>query len=284
MNSKVLFKDLVKAITIDESIDEIQAMAYIILENTLKVSRTDVLTERDVPVTSADENAIRNTIRRINRQEPIQYVFGWTEFYGRKFNVNPDVLIPRPETEELVSLVKEYTKGRTISEPRILDIGTGSGCIAVTLALEIPGSKVFATDISEKALETARQNAASLKASVGFFNNNIIDQDIPVEPLDVVISNPPYIPLSEKPAMKNNVIKFEPAHALFVSDEDPVVFYRAIAKKAFASLQSGGLLAVEINERFGSDVASILTDLGFAHVRILKDLFNKERIVKGIRG
>jgi release factor glutamine methyltransferase len=258
-------------------------MAYIILENMLKVSRTDVLTERDASVTSADENAIRNTVRRINSHEPIQYVFGWTEFYGRRFNVNPDVLIPRPETEELVSLVKEYTKERNVSGPRILDIGTGSGCIAVTLALEIPGSKVFATDISEKALETARQNAASLKAVVGFFNNNIIDQDIPVEPLDVVISNPPYIPLSEKPSMKDNVIRFEPSQALFVSDGDPVVFYRAIAKKAFASLHSGGLLAVEINERFGSDVVSILTDLGFADIRILKDLFHKERIVKGIR-
>jgi len=283
MNSKVLFNDLVKAITIDEGIDEIQAMAYIILENTLRVSRTDVLTERDVQVTSAENSAIGNTVRRINSQEPIQYVFGWTEFYGRKFNVNPDVLIPRPETEELVSLVKEYTKGRNISGPRILDIGTGSGCIAVTLALEIPGSKVFATDISEKALETARQNAAALKAVVDFFNNSIIDQDIPVEPLDVVISNPPYIPLSEKPSMKDNVIRFEPTQALFVSDGDPVVFYRAIAKKAFASLRSGGLLAVEINERFGSDVASILTDMGFADVRILKDLFHKERIVKGIR-
>src|SRR5688572_16919704 len=221
MNSKVLFNDLVKAITIDEGIDEIQAMAYIILENTLRVSRTDVFTERDVPVTSADENAITNAVRRINSQEPIQYVFGWTEFYGRKFNVNRDVLIPRPETEELVSLVKEYIKARNILGPRILDVGTGSGCIAVTLALEIPGSNVFATDISEKAIETARQNAAALKAVVGFFNHSIIDQDIPVEQLDVVISNPPYIPLSEKPSMKNNVIRFEPSLALFVSDGDP---------------------------------------------------------------
>ena len=283
MNSKVLFNDLVKAITIDEGIDEIQVMAYIILENTLRVSRTDVLTERDVSITSTDENAITNAVSRINSQEPIQYVFGWTEFYGRRFNVNPDVLIPRPETEELVSQVKEFTKGRNISGPRILDIGTGSGCIAVTLALEIPGSKVFATDISERALETAQQNAASLKAVVDFFNNNIIDQDIPIEALDVVISNPPYIPISERPSMKDNVIRFEPSQALFVSDGDPVVFYRAIAKKAFASLDSGGLLAVEINERFGSEVASILTDLRFADVRILKDLFHKERIVKGIR-
>jgi release factor glutamine methyltransferase len=283
MNSKVLFNDLVKAITIDESVEEIQAMVYIILENTLRVSRTDVLTEKDVSFPSADENAIWNIVRRINSQEPIQYVFGWTEFYGRRFKVNPDVLIPRPETEELVSLVKEYIKTRNILGPRMLDVGTGTGCIAVTLALEIPGSKVFATDISETALETARQNAAELKGVVGFLNHNIIDQDIPVEQLDVVISNPPYIPLSEKSSMKNNVIRFEPPLALFVSDGDPVVFYRAIASKAFSSLHSGGLLAVEINERFGSDVASILADAGFADVRILKDLFNKERIVKGIR-
>ena len=283
MNSKVLFNDLVKAITIDESVDEIQAMVYIILENTLRVSRTDVLTEKDVSFPSADENAIWNIVRRINSQEPIQYVFGWTEFYGRRFKVNPDVLIPRPETEELVSLVKEYIKTRNILGPRMLDVGTGTGCIAVTLALEIPGSKVFASDISETALETARQNAAELKGVVGFLNHNIIDQDIPVEQLDVVISNPPYIPLSEKSSMKNNVIRFEPPLALFVSDGDPVVFYRAIASKAFASLHSGGLLAVEINERFGSDVASILVGAGFADVRILKDLFNKERIVKGIR-
>jgi release factor glutamine methyltransferase len=283
MNSNVLFNDLVKAITIDESVDEIQMMVYMILENTLALSRTDVLTERDVEVESAVDILIKSAISRINNQEPIQYVFGWTEFYGRKFNVNPDVLIPRPETEELISLVKEYVKEKNIMRPRILDIGTGSGCIAVTLALEIPGSKVFATDISQNAIEKAQQNATALNAVVGFFNNNVVDDDLGLTTLDVVVSNPPYIPLAEKESMKNNVTRFEPSQALFVSDADPLIFYRAIAGKATMCLRTGGLLAVEINERFASDVARIFEDSGFEDVRIIKDLFHKERIVKGMR-
>jgi release factor glutamine methyltransferase len=283
MNSKVLFNDLVKAITIDESPDEIQTMAYIILMNTLGLSRTDVLTERNVEVASPADESIKSAVRRINSQEPIQYVFGWTEFYGRKFEVNPAVLIPRPETEELVSLVKAHIKEKKIAKPRILDIGTGSGCIAVTLALEIPGSKVFATDVSQNALETARQNATALNAAVGFFNNNVLEDDLPVLTLDVVVSNPPYIPLGEKASMKDNVTRFEPSQALFVSDEDPLIFYKAIAAKASACLDSGGLLAAEINERFGSDVTRIFEDSGFEDVRIQKDLFHKERIVKGLR-
>jgi release factor glutamine methyltransferase len=283
MNSKVLFNDLVKAITIDESVDEIQMMVYMILENTLALSRTDVLTERDVEVESAVDILIKSAISRINNQEPIQYVFGWTEFYGRKFNVNPDVLIPRPETEELITLVKEYVKEKNIMRPRILDIGTGSGCIAVTLALEIPGSKVFATDISQNAIEKAQQNATALNAVVGFFNNNVVDDDLGLTTLDVVVSNPPYIPLAEKESMKNNVTRFEPSQALFVSDADPLIFYRAIAGKATMCLRTGGLLAVEINERFASDVARIFEDSGFEDVRIIKDLFHKERIVKGMR-
>ncbi len=283
MNSKVLFNDLVKAITLDESIDEVQTIAYIILENTIAVSRTDVFTERDVTITKADHNAIKNIIERINDHEPIQYVFGETEFYGRKFKVNSSVLIPRPETEELVALVKDHFNSSNVSGPRIVDIGTGTGCIAISLALEIPGAKIFATDVSVEAVETARYNAIALKVNVDFFNTNILRDDIPVGGLDAVVSNPPYIPFSEKPTMKNNVTRFEPSVALFVSDEDPVIFYRAIAEKAFKSLTAGGLLAVEINERFGLEVAKVLTKLGFTNVRIVNDLFGKERIVKGLR-
>ena len=283
MNSKVLFHDLVKSITIDESIDEIQSIAYLILENTLALTRTDVLTEREITITSGDDSTIKNIVARINDHEPLQYVLGETEFYGRKFKVNSAVLIPRPETEELVTLVKDHFNTTKISEPQIIDIGTGAGSIAISLALEIPGAKVFATDVSADALEIARFNTIALGANVNFLNSNILLNAIPVERLDAVVSNPPYIPLSERAAMKNNVTRFEPALALFVSDEDPIMFYRVIAGKAFKALTAGGLLAVEINERFGTDVAKILTNMGFTSVHIVRDLFGKERIVKGLR-
>jgi release factor glutamine methyltransferase len=283
MNSKVLFNELVKAITVDESIDEIQSIAYIILENMLVLSRTDIYMEREVTITSADDSAIKNIITRINNHEPLQYVFGETEFYGRKFKVNSSVLIPRPETEGLITLVKDHFKAIKNLEPQIVDIGTGTGSIAISLALEIPAAKVFATDVSADALEIAHFNATALNAKVQFFNSNILFDTIPIERLDAVVSNPPYIPLSERMAMKDNVTRFEPSLALFVSDEDPLIFYRVIAEQALKSLTSGGLLAVEINERFGSDVVKILTNLGFTNVRIVKDLFGKERIVKGLR-
>jgi release factor glutamine methyltransferase len=283
MNSKALFNDLVKAITIDESIDEIQTIVYIILQNTVAISRTDVFTEREVTITGADDSSIKSIIRRVNNHEPVQYVFGETEFYGRKFKVNSSALIPRPETEELVRLVKDHFNATKISEPQIVDIGTGTGSIAISLALEIPGAKVFATDVSAEALEIARLNRNALSAKVNFFNSNILLEAIPVEGLDAVVSNPPYIPLSERASMKSNVTSFEPSLALFVSDEDPLIFYRAIAGKAFQSLTTDGLLAVEINERFGPDVAKILTNTGFTNVCIVKDLFGKERIVKGLR-
>lgn len=283
MNSKALFNDLVKAITIDESIDEIQTIVYIILQNTVAISRTDVFTEREVTITGADDSSIKSIIRRINNHEPVQYVFGETEFYGRKFKVNSSALIPRPETEELVKLVKDHFNATKIPEPQIVDIGTGTGSIAISLALEIPGAKVFATDVSSEALAIARYNATTLSAKVNFFNSNILHEVIPVEGLNAVVSNPPYIPLSERASMKSNVTSFEPSLALFVLDEDPLIFYRAIAGKAFQSLTTDGLLAVEINERFGPDVAKILTNTGFTNVCIVKDLFGKERIVKGLR-
>jgi release factor glutamine methyltransferase len=226
---------------------------------------------------------LKDAVKRINDHEPVQYVFGETEFFGRTFKVNPSVLIPRPETEELVSLVKDHFNERNIAAPRILDIGTGSGCISVTLALEFPAATLFASDVSKEALDTAAQNAATLKASVNFFNSDILTNEVPLKELDAIVSNPPYIPLSERGAMKNNVTRFEPSLALFVSDDDPMIFYKAISIKAFGVLRPGGLIALEINERLGSDVVSVLTQAGFHSVQTVKDLFRKERIVKGLR-
>lgn len=283
MNSKALFNDLINAITIDESVDEIETIAYIILENTVAVSRTDVFAEKEIAVTAENKHALKDIINRINNHEPVQYVFGETEFYGRKFKVNPSVLIPRPETEELVTLVKDHFKKTKTLHPRILDIGTGTGCIAISLALEIKDANVYASDVSAEALEIARLNASALNAKINFFRSDVLLDKWPFQELEAVVSNPPYIPLSEKPAMRNNVTRFEPSLALFVSDEDPIIFYKTIAAKAHLALTPGGLLAMEINERFGSHVAGSLVEVGFTNVKIVKDLFGKERIVKGLR-
>lgn len=283
-NSKALFLDLVNQIKIDESLDEIHSMAYILLENLFSISRTDLLSEKEVMMGQAEEKKIRKIIQRINSHEPIQYILGETEFYGRKFIVDSSVLIPRPETEELVRSILTYVNTADIIDRKfkILDIGTGSGCIPITLALEIPGAAAFASDVSDLPLEVARKNALRLNAIVQFFKNDILQDEIPFHDLDVVVSNPPYIPWNEKESMKNNVLAFEPHLALFVPDDDPVLFYRVIAEKARRALRSKGLLVVEINERFGNDIATVLKDNGFTEVQVVRDLFEKERIVKGI--
>lgn len=283
-NSKVLFLDLVNQIKIDENRDEIQSMVYILLENLFSLSRADVLSEKEVVIHDTDKATIESIIRRINLHEPIQYILGMTAFYGRNFSVNEAVLIPRPETEELVRLIVAYChRVHSQSKPcRILDIGTGSGCISITLALEIENATVFATDVSLDSLSVAIENASQLGASVQFFASDIVRDQIPVAKLDVVVSNPPYIPMVEKESMSRNVIDFEPHLALFVKDEDPLFFYKIIVEKSRIVLTSQGLLAVEVNERFGNEVASLFREKGFKEVLVVKDLYGKDRIVTGI--
>ncbi len=286
-NSKALFQDLVKQITLNEDRDEIHSMAHEILENLLGLSRTDILSEKQIE-TSKIEAKLTDVIKRVNQHEPIQYIFGEAYFFGRKFRVNPSVLIPRPETEELVRLIISEMKNRPThsididSKIKILDIGTGSGCIPISLALEITDSEVFAIDISEDALQIAQQNATSLNAEVQFSRLDILNDDIPFQNLDVVVSNPPYIALSEKKDMGNNVVDHEPHLALFVEDEDALIFYSAIVSKSKKVLKSGGLLAVEINERFGKEVADLFKHNNFQAIEVIKDLSGKDRIVKGI--
>ncbi len=283
MNSKKLFHELVKGITIDDTHDEIQSMVYLLLEHFFFVSRTDVFGEKEIELTSSSENKIRDAVRRINRGEPLQYVLGETEFYGRMFIVNPSVLIPRPETEELVRLVIDHIKRHEMRHARILDIGTGSGCIPITLGLECPHVEIFATDVSVAALKVAEGNAKRLNANVEFIQHDILLEDIPRRDLHVVVSNPPYISLNEKGTMKDNVLLFEPQQALFVTGDDPLLFYQAIAEKAYQMLQSKGLLAVEISEHRGVEVMDLLKKWGYTEIELVKDLFGKDRIIKGIR-
>ena len=283
-NSKALFLDLVNQIDIDEHRDEIQSMVYLLLEDIFSLSKADILSEMEFDFGDDERKRIGEMVSRINRHEPIQYILGETEFYGRNFRVNNSVLIPRPETEELVRLVLVHLtnialQGRT---GRTLDIGTGSGCIPITLALEIPNLEVFATDVSPDAIEVARENALRFGARAQFFINDVLQEKLPVRNLDVVVSNPPYISMKEKENMKSNVLDFEPHLALFVSDEDPLLFYRVIVEKSRHALVSNGLLAVEINECFGVEVASLFKAHGYTDVGIVRDLSGKERIVKGI--
>jgi release factor glutamine methyltransferase len=276
-NSKLLLQDFVRQVTLNESAEEISGMACLVFEHLFGISKTDVLAERPIRTSLPDLQRLKEIAERINQHEPVQYIVGEAEFFTRKFKVNSHVLIPRPETEELIGEVKSMVRGAA----SILDIGTGSGCISITLALEIAGSKVFATDVSEPALTLSEENNTRLGANVQFLKHDVLLEEIPFNDLDIIVSNPPYIVFSEKEQMRPNVVDFEPHLALFVPENDPLIFYKAIASKANTALKAGGLLCVEINERFGPEVAKLFSDSGFEEIKIIRDLSGKERIVRG---
>ena len=281
-NSKLLFQDFVKQIRLPESQDELSSIAHVVFEHVFGISRTEVLAAKPIPVTAANDALLLQILQRLNQHEPLQYILGEADFFGRKFMVNASVLIPRPETEELVNyILQESTPGKAV---KILDIGTGSGCIPITLALEIKGSEVYATDISTEALAVAKVNAEKLAAKVSFIEHDILRSEIPVNDVHVVVSNPPYIGEHEQWEMKENVVKFEPHLALFVKDDDPLIFYKTIAAKAKKVLRSGGILAVEINEKYGSEVSAVFAENGFRQINVIKDLQGKDRIVHGTQG
>lgn len=257
------------------------SIAYLVFEHHLALSKTDILAEKTINFSEDDEMRLREICNRVNQHEPVQYILGEAIFYKRKFKVSPAVLIPRPETEELITDIVRFAKKKNL---KILDIGTGSGCIPVTIALEIPGSSVYATDISDKALALAKANAEKLEAQVTFLQHDILKSDIPFTDLNVIASNPPYVTLSEKDKMELNVTNYEPHLALFVPDNDPLIFYKAIAKKARHALDHSGILIVEINEKFGDEVSCIFAESGFKDIVIIKDLHGKDRIVKGTIG
>jgi release factor glutamine methyltransferase len=219
-------------------------------------------------------------IDRLNQGEPVQYILGEAYFYGRPFIVNPNVLIPRGETEELVELILEENSAKRL---RVFDIGTGSACIPVTLAKERPGIKCFALDFSPRALKVARQNAERYSVHIEFYLIDILKEDIPVDHLDIVVSNPPYIPESERENLDRNVKDFEPSTALFIPDEDPILFFRQIASLAKSSLKPGGRLYFEIHESFGEQVSEMLLELGYTEVRIAPDIHGKDRVVRGTK-
>jgi release factor glutamine methyltransferase len=277
INSKLLFQQLLGQLTMKGDLGEREAVLYLVLEHQYHLSRMDVTRGKEA---SINESALDEIIFRLNKNEPVQYVLGEAHFYGRNFQVNSSVLIPRPETELLIDLAGSYIKTHK-QNISILDIGTGSGCIAISLALEFPSANVFATDISREALVVANENAKRLKAKVQFYRDDILNDAFPFEPLDLIISNPPYIMESERGAMQRNVVDHEPKQALFVPDETPLLFYERLAERGKKLLTPGGALVVEINERFGKETAGLFSSLGYSDVKIHKDLDGKERAVFG---
>lgn len=273
MKLRELYQQYSEQLTEIYSEQEAGSLAFWLLEEYLGKTRMDIL--KDESLTSIPL-ALEEAFEQVLKGKPIQYVLGHAPFYGREFLVSPSVLIPRNETEELVHLIIKENRDQSL---RILDIGTGSGCIPISLALEIPKADVFALDVSPEALEVAEANAKKLGAKVEFFLCDILREEIPVGKLDIIVSNPPYVRHTEKSQMHANVLDHEPHLALFVYDEDPLLFYRTIAEKAKKALRAGGKLYFEINEAFGKETAKLLHDLGYTNVRIVSDLNGKERMV-----
>ena len=254
------------------STEEAENLVNWLLEHHLGLRRVDMmhfLDEKDLP------DALKLDFEKLKAGEPIQYILGKGPFYGREFFVNEHTLIPRNETEELVHLI---IKENSQAGLKILDIGTGTGCIPISLDLEIKSPEVYGIDISEKALEVARKNGELLKSNVSFLKCDILNEMPNVRELDILVSNPPYVPEGEKSEMHRNVLDFEPELALFVPDLNPLLFYRVIGEKGKQLLKPGGKLYFEIHEKFGSGVAELLTRLGYQEVKVIKDLNGKERI------
>jgi release factor glutamine methyltransferase len=259
--------------------EEAAMLCFLSVQHRFKWTKASYLLNKQEVISDADTTYFLDILSQLKTSKPIQYILGETEFYGRTFRVNPAVLIPRPETEELVKWVVETVSTKT---PSLLDIGTGSGCIAISLKLELPEADVVALDISAAALALAQENAALHKAAVRLIKKDVLlmqPTDV-ASTFDVVVSNPPYIALFEKNSMKANVLANEPHVALFVPNTDPLIFYDRIAALAQEKLKPSGFLFFEINERFGTEVLALLVKKGFKHLELRKDLFGKDRMVK----
>ena len=231
---------------------------------------------KDIILSVKEEQELESILARLHNFEPIQYILGEARFLGRTFRVTPGVLIPRPETEELVEMMlKELSP-----VSRVLDVGTGSGCIAISLAKELPESQVTAWDVSGEALSIAAANSKALQASVRFEQRDVLTYEpCAVDRYDVIVSNPPYVTEAEKQEMEHNVLDWEPSLALFVPDTDPLRFYRRIAVLGLEMLTSGGKLYFEINRAFGKDTVAMLCETGYRAVRLQKDISHNDRFV-----
>ena len=259
---------------------EAESFFYLILETKFQMKRIDLALQPEIVFTETDVLYWDSIVEQLLQEIPIQYLLGTTSFFGMDFEVNTNVLIPRPETEELVAwILEKYSKNR---DPiSILDIGTGSGCIAIALAKNLPNAKVAALDVSELALKTAKQNADRNAVSVTFLQKNILETNNFEETFDIIVSNPPYIRNSEKVEIKKNVLEHEPHLALFVDDNDALLFYRKIAVLAQKSLNKNGELYFEINQYLGKEMIALLEELGYKDIVLRQDIYGNDRMLYG---
>ncbi|NHE56963.1 peptide chain release factor N(5)-glutamine methyltransferase [Cyclobacterium plantarum] len=269
-----VYKQYCTALSGSYPVEEARNLVYWLFEAFLECERKDLLLDRELPFIPREMEA---ALDKLKAGMPIQYVLGKAPFYGRTFLMSPAVLVPRNETEELVHLILANHSGKL----KVLDLGTGSGCIAITLDLEWSESQVQALDISPDAIEMARRNAAAMDASVSFFHADMLETELPLEMVDIMVSNPPYVLELEKGGMHQNVLAHEPHSALFVPDHDPLKFYRAIVRHARQYLNPGGYLYVEINEAYGKEVSDLMSGTGMEEVRVYQDLMGKDRVVWG---
>lgn len=258
---------------------EISALTRIIATELLGVSQMAFYLKDDITLTAEQQILFDNAIERLKKQEPIQYILGYSDFCGLRFKVTPATLIPRPETSELV----EWIASETASNGSILDIGTGSGCIAVSLAHKMPQSKVTAWDISPDALAVATENSKANGCAVAFEEVDILAYEPTGKQFDIIVSNPPYIKENEKAEMHSNVLDWEPHTALFVPDNDPLLFYRTIAEKGLALLKPGGKLYFEINRAHGKETIEMLESLGYTDIELRKDFAENDRMIRAIK-
>lgn len=257
-------------------IGEARATVRIILEHIYGWKPVDIAIRLDNEISDFRSRQIDDIVDRLALGEPLQYILGSARFYGLDFSVTPDVLIPRPETEEMVDAILRVN---TASDLRVLDIGTGSGCVAIALARNLRFPVITAIDVSEKALKVAAANAAALRTNIRFEHADVRTYNPPADSFDIIVSNPPYVAESERDLMEARVVAHEPGLALFVPDSDPLLFYRPIAALAARALVPGGRLYLEINPRFATDVGRLVADAGLCNVEIIRDIHGRNRFV-----
>jgi release factor glutamine methyltransferase len=283
-------KEIIKATRHIYEDDEAINIAELLIENITRLPRSKRITRQNHSLSTSQEGLLHSSITRLQEHEPIQYVISESWFAGMRFYVDRNVLIPRPETEELVDWVVKDFKGQNDAEGipsakvKILDVGTGSGCIAIALKRKLPGVEMWACDVSDEALNVARLNADVLHATIDFVPLNFLDatQRKQLPAVDVIVSNPPYIPKTETKGMRNNVVGYEPSAALFVPDDDPMIFYKAIVEFAQEKLNKGKSIYVEIHENYGEQTRDLFQLGGFRTVQLKKDLQEKDRMIKAV--